>query len=102
MSCSTDDTTEKNVTLEEKNVTLDSFLRKELGEALRIGPNLFSERPDAPILRRLRRHLRPGFKVFALCAGYAHIIARLRNPLQDFCLRKEAMAHRHVPLVTQK
>jgi hypothetical protein len=32
----------------------------------------------------------PGFKVFALCAGYAHILARLRNPLQDFCLRKEA------------
>ena len=31
----------------------------ELGEALRIGPNLFSERPDAPILRRLRRHLLP-------------------------------------------
>ena len=36
-----------------------SFLRKELGEALRIGLNLFSERPDAPILRRLRRHLLP-------------------------------------------
>ena len=32
----------------------------------------------------------PGFKVFALCAGYAHILARLRSPLQDFCLWKEA------------
>ena len=33
----------------------------------------------------------PGFKVFALCAGYAHILARLRSPLQDFCLRKGAI-----------
>ena len=37
----------------------------------------------------LRRHLRPGIKVFALCAGYAHTRARLRNPLQDFCLPEE-------------
>ena len=43
----------------------------------------------------------PGFKVFALCAGYAHILARLRNPLQDFCLWKEAFALRHAVLVSQ-
>jgi hypothetical protein len=44
----------------------------------------------------------PGIKVFALCAGYAHIIARLRSPLQDFCLRKEAMALSHAAVVKQK
>jgi hypothetical protein len=44
----------------------------------------------------------PGFKVFALCAGYAHIIARLRNPLQDFCLWKEALALRHAAMETQR
>ena len=43
----------------------------------------------------------PGFKVFALCAGYAHTRARLRIPLQDFCLRKGAMALHHAALVTQ-
>ena len=31
----------------------------------------------------------PGFKVFALCAGSAHILARLRS-VADFCLRKGA------------
>ena len=51
------------------------------------GPRLFYEKPA--ILRRLRRHRRPGIKVFALCAGYAHILARLRSPLQGFCLPKE-------------
>ena len=51
------------------------------------GPRLFYEKPA--ILRRLRCHLRPGIKVFALCAGYAQIIARLRSPLQGFCLPKE-------------
>ena len=30
----------------------------------------------------------PGFKVFALCAGYAHTRARLRS-VADFCLGKE-------------
>ncbi len=29
----------------------------------------------------------PGFKVFALCAGYAHILARLRS-VAGFCLWK--------------
>ena len=43
----------------------------------------------------------PGFKVFALCAGYAHILARLRS-VADFCLWKGALALRHVIPVTQK
>ena len=57
----------------------------------------------APILRRLTATSRwPGIKVFALCAGYAHILARLRSPLQDFCLRKGALALCHAARVTQK
>ena len=39
-----------------KGFPFDCPTGMELGEALRIGPDLFSERPDAPILRRLRRH----------------------------------------------
>ena len=35
------------------------------------------------------RRLWPGITVCALCAGYAHILARLRNPLQGFCPSKE-------------
>jgi len=39
-----------------------SFLRKELGEALRIGPKMQERggRPDAPILRHLRRLINCG------------------------------------------
>ena len=35
------------------------------------------------------RRLWPGITVCALCAGYAHILARFRNPLQGFCPLKE-------------
>ena len=72
-----------------REAALGSFPMNELGEALRIGSNLFSERPDAvPPSPNGSTHW-PGFKVFALCAGYAHILARLRSPLQGFCLPKE-------------
>ena len=65
-----------------------SFLRKELGEALRNTEN--KQRPDAVPPSPDGATRWPGFKVFALCAGYAHILARLRSPLQDFCLWKGA------------
>ena len=74
-----------------------SFLRKELGEALRIGPKDLT--PLSSVAYGATRW--PGFKVFALCAGYAHILARLRSPLQDFCLRKRALVLRHAALETQ-
>ena len=75
--------------------------RKELGEALRNTENLRKElTPLSSVACGATRW--PGFKVFALCAGYAHILARLRSPLQDFCLRKGANALRHAALVTQK
>jgi len=66
-----------------------SFLRKELGEALRNTEN--KQRPDAVPPSPDGATRWPGFKVFALCAGYAHTRARLRNPLQDFCLGKGAI-----------
>ena len=61
----------------------------ELGEALRIGPKRFSKDLTllSPVAYGATRW--PGFKVFALCAGYAHILARLRS-VADFCLRKGA------------
>ena len=73
-----------------------SFLRKELGEALRNTEN--KQRPDAVPPSPDGATRWPGFKVFALCAGYAHILARLRSPLQDFCLWKGAFALRHAAL----
>ena len=73
----------------------------ELGEALRNTERFWKELTPLSSVA-YSATCWPGFKVFALCAGYAHTRARLRNPLQDFCLRKEAMAHRYVPLVAQK
>ena len=70
------------------------------GEALRNTGNLRKElTPLSSVACGATRW--PGFKVFALCAGYAHTRARLRSPLQDFCLWKGALALRHIPLVTQ-
>ena len=61
----------------------------ELGEALRNTENSLVElTPLSSVACGATRW--PGFKVFALCAGYAHILARLRSPLQDFCLGKGA------------
>ena len=47
---------------------LGSFPRKELGGALRIGPKDLT--PLSSVAYGATRW--PGFKVFALCAGYAH------------------------------
>ena len=72
----------------------------ELGEALRNTENSLVEMTHL-FSGAFSATRWPGFKVFALCAGYAHILARLRNPLQDFCLRKGAFALRHAALETQ-
>ena len=84
-----------------KYVTQAPSTGMELGEALRNTENFLAKtrRPYPPSPNGATRW--PGFKVFVLCAGYAHIIARLRNPLQDFCLWKGAPALRHAALVTQ-
>ena len=86
-----------------------SFLRKELGEALRIGLCRAKAPPQAALfvwkshlgpfgasvfLRKaaiIRRLTAPpsGIKVLALCAGYTRILARLGSPLQDSHLPEE-------------
>jgi len=80
---------------EGKSRNAGSFLRKELGEALRNTEN--KQRPDAVPPSPDGATRWPGFKVFALCAGYAHILARLRS-VADFCLWKGAPALRYAAL----